>query len=116
MLITLGRIWGGSDANEQDKVWLQNYLHLVALVRIAYNYSVTQEDITAFRHHSIAYLDRLRTYHPTSIKPSHHFLLHLPELMERFGPIRGWWAFPFERFNGQIQRLSTNHKVGVCLH
>jgi hypothetical protein len=35
-------------------------------------------------------------------------------MMERFGPMRGWWAFPFERFNGQIQHLSTNHKVGLC--
>jgi hypothetical protein len=113
MLITLGRIWGRTDANQQDRTWLTNYLHLVSLVRIAYSYSITQADILAFRRHSISYLDGLRNYHPSSIKPSHHFLLHLPDIMERFGPMRGWWAFPFERFNGQIQHLSTNHKIGM---
>ena len=115
MLITLGRIWGQPNATPQDQIWLTNYLHLVALVRIAYSYSITREDITAFRRHSISYLEGLRSYHPSSIKPSHHFLLHLPDLMERFGPIRGWWAFPFERFNGQIQHLNTNHKIGAFL-
>jgi len=117
MLITLGRIWGKINATQQEKTWLTNYLHLVSLVRIAYNYSITQEDIDAFRYHSISYVEGLRSYHPSSIKPSHHFLLHIPDLMQRFGPIRGWWAFPFERFNGQIQRMSKNHKPGIrsCL-
>jgi hypothetical protein len=113
MLITLGRIWGKANASLQDQIWLTNYLHLVSLVRIAYSYSITQEDIHAFHRHSVSYLEGLRSYHPFSIKPSHHFLLHLPDIMECFGPIRGWWAFPFERFNGQIQHLSTNHKIGV---
>lgn len=114
MLITLGRIWGSKDnPSNQERLWLTNYLHLVALVRIAYSYSITKKNIEEFRQHSIAYLEGLRAYHPKSIKPSHHLLLHIPELMERFGPARGWWAFPFERFNGQIQHLSKNHKQGM---
>lgn len=112
MLVTLGRLWGHAAVTENERMWLINFLHLVALVRIAYNYSITTEDIQAFRYHSVQYVEGLRSYHPSSIKPCHHFLLHIPYLMERFGPIRNWWAFPFERFNGQIQRLSTNHKVG----
>lgn len=112
MLITLGRIWGRSDATSQDRAWLENYLHLVVLVRIAYNHSITKEDISAFRRHSIDYVEGLRAYHPSSIKPSHHFLLHLADQMERLGPMRGWWAFPFERFNGQIQRLNNNNRLG----
>ncbi|PIL27816.1 hypothetical protein GSI_10970 [Ganoderma sinense ZZ0214-1] len=27
-----------------------------------------------------------------------------------FGPVHGWWTFPFERFNGLLQRLNTNSK------
>lgn len=113
MLITLGREWGKGTATANDRMWLSSYLHLVALVRIAYSHSIDSEDIKAFRLHSTKYLEELRSYHPSSIKPCHHFLLHIPEMMERYGPIRGWWAFPFERFNGQIQHLSTNHKIGT---
>ncbi|KIM32543.1 hypothetical protein M408DRAFT_19943 [Serendipita vermifera MAFF 305830] len=112
MLITLGRLWGHPNSSTNDKMWLKNYIHLAVLVRIAYSHSIDAGDIEAFKHHSIRYFEGLRAYHPSSIKPCHHFLLHIPEMMERFGPIRGWWAFPFERFNGQIQHLSTNHKVG----
>ena len=113
MLITLGRLWGQQNASHTDVMWLTNFTHLVALVRIAYSYSISAADIEAFRHHSISYLEGLRSYHPSSIKPCHHFLLHIPDMMERFGPMRAWWAFPFERFNGQIQHLSTNHKAGL---
>jgi methyl coenzyme M reductase alpha subunit len=112
MLITLGRIWGRATASQQDQVWLKNFLHLVVMVRIAYSYSVTQEVIDKFRYHASSYLVGLRAYHPSAIKPSHHFVLHIADLMECFGSMRGWWAFPFERFNGQIQHLSTNHKPG----
>jgi hypothetical protein len=112
MLITLGRIWGRPTASQQERLWLENFLHLVTLTRIAYSYSISQDVINKFRHHASCYLVGLRAYHPSCIRPSHHFVLHIADLMERFGPIRGWWAFPFERFNGQIQHLSTNHKPG----
>jgi hypothetical protein len=115
MLTTLGRLWSQHPEGSNEHMWLKNYLHLVTMVRIAYNHSISYRDIEAFRYHSIQYLQGLRSYHPSSIKPCHHFLLHIPSMMERFGPIRGWWAFPFERFNGQIQHLSTNHKAGTSV-
>ncbi|KAG6913412.1 hypothetical protein DXG01_007033 [Tephrocybe rancida] len=35
---------------------------------------------------------------------------HIPEFLAKYGPAHGWWAFPFERAIGQLQRMSTNYK------
>ena len=42
----------------------------------------------------------------------HHLSLHLPECLRDFGPVHSWWAYPFERFNGIIQRTKSNKRVG----
>ncbi|KIJ41639.1 hypothetical protein M422DRAFT_255257 [Sphaerobolus stellatus SS14] len=38
--------------------------------------------------------------------------LHIEECLMRFGPIRGWWAFPIERLIGAFQHTNTNWKFG----
>ncbi|OSD02717.1 hypothetical protein PYCCODRAFT_1444830 [Trametes coccinea BRFM310] len=43
--------------------------------------------------------------------PNHHLSLHLAACLLLFGPVHGWWAFPFERFNGILERLSTNNQT-----
>ncbi|PIL27307.1 hypothetical protein GSI_10454 [Ganoderma sinense ZZ0214-1] len=42
----------------------------------------------------------------------HHMAFHIYDFLELFGPVHSWWAFPFERLIGQLQRLPTNHKFG----
>ncbi|EGO25774.1 hypothetical protein SERLADRAFT_408035 [Serpula lacrymans var. lacrymans S7.9] len=37
--------------------------------------------------------------------------LHLVECMESFGPVHGWWSFPFERYIGVMQKTNTNNKL-----
>ncbi|KAG1800733.1 uncharacterized protein HD556DRAFT_1430152 [Suillus plorans] len=43
---------------------------------------------------------------------NNHATQHLLECLRSFGPVHGWWAFPFERFNGIIQRTRTNRRLG----
>lgn len=60
-----------------------------------------------------AYLDGLRELIPDyQFRPNHHMALHLPEYLTWFGPVHGWWTFPFERLIGLIQRLPNNSKMG----
>lgn len=39
-----------------------------------------------------------------------HKHLHLKQCMLDFGPIYGFWCFPFERFNGKLGSIHTNNK------
>ncbi|KAJ3531476.1 hypothetical protein NMY22_g8140 [Coprinellus aureogranulatus] len=59
------------------------------------------------------YLQTLLKLHPgDNLHPNHHNALHLPTFLKLFGPIQGWWMFPFERLIGILQRHNTNFKFG----
>jgi hypothetical protein len=60
-----------------------------------------------------AYLQTLLELCPNQqLHPIHHNALHLPEFLLRFGPVHGWWMFPFERMIGILQKINTNSKMG----
>ncbi|KAI0648765.1 hypothetical protein C8Q79DRAFT_905086, partial [Trametes meyenii] len=57
------------------------------------------------------YLRGLRSLFDHKLVPNHHLSLHLRPLLELFGPVHGWWAFPFERYNGILQCMNTNSRA-----
>ena len=50
------------------------------------------------------------------LHPIHHNALHLSKFLLRFGPVHGWWMFPFERLIGILQKINTNSKMGKIAH
>ncbi|TDL14213.1 hypothetical protein BD410DRAFT_696105, partial [Rickenella mellea] len=59
------------------------------------------------------YLESLLELFPDlRLRPNHHNALHIGELLLRFGPMHGWWMYPFERVIGILQRMNTNNKLG----
>lgn len=90
---------------------LRNFLHLVCVVDNASRRSTTLERRQAVRSHMLQYLDDLQELYPGArIKPNHHLTLHLPQFLANFGPPHSWWAYPFERINGLLQRIPTNSR------
>ncbi|KAG2065538.1 hypothetical protein BDR04DRAFT_1032543, partial [Suillus decipiens] len=60
-----------------------------------------------------AYLECIRGIFPHhSWRPNHHATLHICEFLLRYGPMHGWWMFPFERIIGALQKMNTNYKIG----
>ena len=43
------------------------------------------------------------------ITPNMHFHGHLAECVRDYGPVQAFWCFAFERFNGVISDIPTNH-------
>ncbi|KAG0142752.1 hypothetical protein CROQUDRAFT_219116 [Cronartium quercuum f. sp. fusiforme G11] len=37
---------------------------------------------------------------------------HLSECLYKFGPVRAWWSFPFERLIGKILKACQNNHIG----
>ncbi|KAH7902858.1 hypothetical protein BJ138DRAFT_1021446, partial [Hygrophoropsis aurantiaca] len=59
------------------------------------------------------YVGNLKSIHPTfGLRPNHHASFHIYDYPVLFGPVHGWWTFPFERLIGILQRLPGNHKSG----
>ena len=41
---------------------------------------------------------------------TNHILHHLPEGIQKFGPVHGTWMFAYERFNSWLCRRAMNRK------
>ena len=62
------------------------------------------------------YLQALKELQPhEDLHPNHHIALHIPIFLKNFGPMHGWWMFPFERLIGILQKYRTNFKFGEFL-
>ena len=76
---------------------------------------MTEVRAAAYDKHMFAYLCGLRNMFDHEFVPNHHLSLHLYECLVLFGPVHGWWAFPFERYNGLLRRININYKPGKCV-
>ncbi|KAI9057624.1 hypothetical protein FKP32DRAFT_1583373 [Trametes sanguinea] len=110
LIITLVRLWGSSDATVEEREVLDNFVHLICAVDLASRRSMTASRAASYDRHMEAYLRGLRAIYNHTLVPNHHLALHLYPLLVAFGPVHGWWAFPFERYNGILQRLNTNSR------
>ena len=43
---------------------------------------------------------------------NYHLSMHFEQMLKKFGPVYGWWLFPYERFNGMLSRVKHNGQAG----
>ncbi|KDQ06156.1 hypothetical protein BOTBODRAFT_121839, partial [Botryobasidium botryosum FD-172 SS1] len=107
--ITLIRLWARKKGRYREM--LENFIHLAAAVMIATMRTQNQARADQYTTHFLSYLKGLKTLYPRyKWPPTLHLSLHIPEFISLFGPVYSWWAFPFERYNGAIQKIPTNFK------
>jgi hypothetical protein len=95
---------------------LNHTMLLVSAISLACKHTMSQAHSSAYLTCLVQYLKELVDIHPDANHlPNHHMAMHLPHFFHLFGPVRSWWCFPFERLIGQIQRLLSNHKLGMSI-
>jgi hypothetical protein len=104
---------GGTNGEEaiKDDPMLQATLHLGCAVRYATSEVTSERHANLTLHHLKTYLDILREQDVPFV-PNHHYALHLPEFLRRYGPMRGWWMFPYERVVHRLQSVNHNRRDG----
>ena len=113
LVATLVRLWSISPQGSKWRMVLDNYMDLVAAVRLAHMKTLPLSDIDKYHSYMHRYLRTLQDLYPHApISPLQHMSLHLTELMKRFGPVHAWRCFPFERYNRVLQNIPTNYKFG----
>lgn len=50
--------------------------------------------------------------HPENVKPNHHYLTHIFDQIEDYGPVYSFWTFLFERLNKVLKSYSTRGRAG----
>ncbi|KAI7939845.1 hypothetical protein MJO29_014581 [Puccinia striiformis f. sp. tritici] len=103
--------WRAPDV--QQLSLLHNFAHLVSLVNIGSKRHTESGLIAKYRHHLQAYLlTSVSIFNQETVAPNHHMAIHLAKCLEKFGPVRSWWAFPLERLMGQILKASHKNHIG----
>lgn len=99
---------------EQDfRRALDHTMLLVQAMIIAVKRYTSDGRATAYLQLYAEYVEGLKNLYPgTRATPSHHAAFHIYDFLKLFGPIFAWWAFPFERVIGRLQRIPKNHKKG----
>ena len=106
--------YDNNTVEHRDKC-LKSIMFLATAIRWGTSYRTSAEHAQKCRENMQAYLQSLIDLYPDmELRPSHHASLHIPELLIQFGPVQGWWMFPFERVIGQLQKIKTNNKFGEC--
>ena len=114
LVTTLVPMWGVAPEGSKWKMVLDNFMDLVAAVKIAHLRTLTPKQIKKYQTIMHRYLRTLQELYPHApITSLQHMSLHLPELMRRFGPVHAWRCFAFERYNGVLQSIPTNYKFGI---
>lgn len=116
--VSLVKLWAEKepDAEHNYALALESTFLLAMALRFATSYRTSPFHRERYSYYMQRYLRTLRELHPNGrLLPNHHNALHLPEFLELFGPVHGWWMFPFERLIGILQKSKTNFKFGEHL-
>lgn len=118
--VTLIRLWSKSNTNDEYNNDRQQLLHLTMLlcsaIAIATSRTTSEPNSKQFLLHMTQYRQELARLFPRyTCVPNHHMAFHITELLLMYGPVHGWWTFPFERMIGTLQRFRTNYKQGILL-
>ena len=115
--LTLGRLWGVKEPHSTEYKMFSNFMDLVMAMKLVMMRTMTPDHIAKFQLHMKRYLETLVDLYPgLSLMPTHHLCLHLAELLRNFGPVHAWRCFPFERYNGMLQKIPTNGKHGAHIN
>jgi hypothetical protein len=119
--VILWKLWGaGSDEDSEQSSRRRKLAECTLLFATAIqwgsSYVTSEVHARQYKYHMRRYYESLTGIFPEiSWRPNHHAALHLDTFLQRYGPLHGWWMFPFERIIGCLQKTSTNHKSGKPL-
>ncbi|MBW0579031.1 hypothetical protein O181_118746, partial [Austropuccinia psidii MF-1] len=97
-----------------NNLLLINISALIQCTQIVGARSITQEDGQLFRQAYDTYQNTSTLLFPNvRANPNHHYAMHIPEQLSRWGPLNGISEYGGERLVGILQKLKTNTLNGT---
>jgi hypothetical protein len=113
-------LWGEGSSHPSPEIAnefrtiLDHSMALISAVCLVCYLSFSHIRTVAYDDYLSTYIRELKQIHPSAKhKSNHHMGMHVYDFLFLFGPVRSWWAFPFERIIGQLERMRQNHKFGM---
>ncbi|KLO04848.1 hypothetical protein SCHPADRAFT_789604, partial [Schizopora paradoxa] len=109
--VALAQLWGDKSSPRHELYKCTMYLAIA--IRFGTSHRISEDHITSYTRNMHSYLKLMLEIDPSlRLHPNHHNSLHLGNILRRFGPMHGWWMYPFERVIGRLQKSNTNFKIG----
>lgn len=107
------RVESGRQADEYREKLVHSTFLLATAIRWATSHRTSTMHVEKYTETMRNYLKALKDLQPSRrFRPNHLNALLIGNYLRLYGPVRGWWMFPFERVIGNLQRSSTNNKLG----
>ena len=108
------RTWGNASQTDEYRAKLvHSTLVLAIAICWATSHHVSAKHIKQYEKNMKDYLKTLKELQPSQhFCPNHINALLIGKYLHLYGPVWGWWMFPFKRVIGDLQRSSTNNKLG----
>ena len=92
----------------------RNYMHLIVIVVLCCSPYCTSDTAGELQLLVEAYLHGFKQIYPIKpLRPKHHFLLHLPMQILRFGPLRNQWLFQFKSKNNSFKNFKIHNFINL---
>ena len=99
--VVLYKLWGLNCNTDVQKAHRKKLVHSTMLLAMAIRWGTSH--ITSENHvrqcmkYMWAYLECIKEiFLDITWRPNHHATLHIHEFLLMYGPMHGWWMFPFE--------------------
>ncbi|MBW0488646.1 hypothetical protein O181_028361 [Austropuccinia psidii MF-1] len=109
-LALLDILW---DLGSRNRLLLVDIGALIQCTDIVGATSIKQEDIDLFSKSYETYQHTSKILFPNiRVTPNHHYAMHIPEQLMRWGPLKGISEYGDERLIGILQKFKTNSLIG----
>lgn len=109
-----GRDTADTDLNNRRHELADSTMQVSCAIGWGTSHCSSDEHSEKYTRFMRVYIASVKTLFPHKrLKPNHYAALRLGEFLLRFGPVHGWWMFPFERVIGVLQKINTNNKMGA---
>ena len=90
----------------------QLWFQFVQACQLICSRAISTGNVTKLDYHLISFCKKFQeTFGAAACTPNLHLHGHLKECMLDFGPSSSFWLFAFERLNGILGSVSTNHQA-----
>jgi len=111
--VSLVKLWSQTPSDDRRHKLLDSTMLLATTLRWATSHRTSSKHAAEYMKSIRLYLTSLRELFPdVNLLTNHHNALFIGDMLLRFGPVHGWWMFPFERVIGLLQHVNTNDKIG----
>ena len=113
LCIETWRSASGKQVDEYRAKLVHSTFLLAIAIRWATSHRTSAMHAEKYTNTMKSYLETLRDLRPMQcFRPNHLNALLISRYLRLYGPVWGWWMFPFERVIGDLQRSNTNNKPG----